>query len=140
MIRIATSPIALFLLIQLCGCVTDELGRRIHPEDVTWIQKGQTTREQITAKFGQPTFKMARRDDNDLGEYAEYRYERPAVTLLPRTQGPVPQVFRTPSQRLQPYRTIQNIGVRLWVIYDARGIIEDFGFESPPPAQGYTAE
>ncbi len=140
MVRIGTSLTALFLFIQLCGCVTDELGRRIRPEDVTWIQKGQTTREQITAKFGQPTFKMDWRYDNDLGEYAEYRYEHPAVTLQPRTQGPLPQVFRTPSQRLQPYGTIQNIGERFWIIYDARGIVENFGSESPPPAQGHTAE
>ena len=140
MVRIGTSLIVVFSLIVLCSCVTGEPDQRIAPDDVGWIQKGQTTREQIIAKFGPPTFKMPRRVDQGPGEYAAYRFEPPTEVLQPRPRGALPRVFHPPTERMSPYGTFQMFRPSFWIIYDARGIVEDFGFGFPPSAQGQTAD
>ncbi len=140
MVRIGTSLTVLFSLIVLCSCVTGKPDQRIRTEDVGWIQKGQTTREQITAKFGPPTFKMPRREDQGVGEYAAYRFEPPTEVLQPRPRGALPQVFHPPTERLQPLGTFQTSGQNFWVLYDDRGVVEEFGFGLPLPAQGEAVE
>ena len=42
-------------LISLVACVVGKDVQRITPPDTVWIEKGRTTREQVLAKFEEPT-------------------------------------------------------------------------------------
>jgi outer membrane protein assembly factor BamE (lipoprotein component of BamABCDE complex) len=54
-IRLVVAPLSFFILTSLLfGCATAEHGRRITPDQITWIQKGVTTRTEVVQKLGGP--------------------------------------------------------------------------------------
>ncbi len=122
-----TRLLIIFSLLSLVACVVGEVERRITTQDTVWIEKGRTTREQVLAKFGEPAFTGTHQG---VGQYAEYTVPpRARLTLAPVQSGPFPQVQRAPVDTVPE---VKALGDRFWVIYDARGIVEDFGFGSPP--------
>jgi len=135
--------IVLLPCLLLPACVTDDAVIRIRPEDTTWIQRGQTTREQVIAKFGEPSLTLAQRDEASLGQYVEYRPspspqaygERGgSQVFVPIPQGPFPQVYPSAEQSGRLSEQLQPLGDRFWLRYDARGIVTDFGFGARPNA------
>jgi len=120
----------------LIGCATDDTVVRILPVDTTWIQRGQTTREQVIAKFGEPRL-ILQNGDGVEGQFAEYG-SSPTVpsygqrggsqVLVPIPQGSFPQVYPTAEQAGILNRELQPLGDRFWLRYDAQGIVHDFGF------------
>jgi len=129
---------ALLTCALLSACVTDNTIRRIRPDDTTWIQRGETTREQVKEKFGEPRLTLAGRE-GDQGQYAEYS-SSPSIhtygerggsqVFVPIPQGPFPQVYPSSEQAGLPNRQLQPLGDRFWLRYNAQGIVEDFGFGS----------
>lgn len=125
--KILVSLGTLFWLVQLFGCAIGEAPQRIRPADTAWIQKGQTTRNEIVGKFGEPTFRGTR---EEVGQYAEYRWRPESMPALqPTPSGPFPQAYRPPA-RTTP--EAEALGERFWVVYDEQGVVEDFGFGFPP--------
>ncbi len=120
----------LILLIQLSGCVGEGV-KTIRPEDTTWIQRGKTTRQEVVAKFGEPSFVGTIQGE---GQYAEYNPPRPpAPSLEPRPAGPLPQSYQPPAQAAPGGGAL---GERFWVIYDAGGVVKDYGIGPPPGKAG----
>lgn len=114
-------------LLFTAACVVGEVERRITPQDTAWIEKGRTTRDQVVAKLGEPAFTGTHQG---VGQYAEYTIPPPArLALEPTQSGPFPQVQRAPVDTVPE---AEALGDRFWLIYDAQGVVEDFGFGSPP--------
>jgi len=148
MCQVVTCFGVLLSLVLLSGCVVGELQQRIRPEDTTWIQRGQTTREEVMARFGEPDRSAPKKDKMGLGEYVEYgrplmldTYTARGYTSpfepRPRGGGPgplggaAPQVYRPPIESIEfpsPAETVQPF----WLLYDTQGVVGDFGFGTPP--------
>ena len=118
----------LLLLMQGVGCVVGDEVRKIRPEDTNWIQQGQTTREQVMARFGKPHFTGAHKG---VGKYDEYHYSHEApVNLEPVPDGAFPLNFPPPSHSTSQ---VQSPSERFWIMYDSQGVVQDYGFGAPPP-------
>ena len=125
--RSSASFAAFFVLLQLPGCVVEDHTLVIRPDDTTWIQKGQTTRQEVIERFGAPRFTGTLEGE---GQYAEYSPPGPGVASLePRPEGPFPQTYRPPADTMPG---AEALGERLWLVYDNQGIVQDFGFGAPP--------
>ncbi len=127
------------LILEVIGCAASVMERTIRPEDTAWIQNGQTTREQVIAKFGEPNFVATKTGDfgTGAGEYVEYRQPTPvghssagglSLEVRPRG-GRTAQVYQPPLESLQPSPAT---GPAFWVRYDAQGVVKASGFGSSP--------
>ena len=76
--------------------------QQIRPENITWVEKGKTTKEEIVKKYGKPNFTMPVSSRQEEGEYVQYSSVRhpddyPGGNLMdqldPRPQGSLPQVL-----------------------------------------------
>jgi len=113
----------LAILFLMIGCATAEPQRHISAENTAWIQKGTSTRSQIEAQFGSPSFEVPEyagltRDAKSSITPRDDRYTQPMgtpqdtkATYLDRTSSPNPT-------------TDQN---RFWVIYDENDVVTDYG-------------
>ena len=118
----------LTLVSSLCACAMSDSGRRITVQDTAWIEKGRTTRQQVVEKFGEPSMIGTYKG---VGEYVEYLIPPPVrLPLQPTQSGPLPQEQRPPIDRTIP--RAESPDDRFWVMYNAKGIVHDFGFGSPP--------
>jgi len=113
------------IIVQEWGCVVGGSQQRITPSETTWILKGETTRDQVLAKFGSPHLTER---TGGAGTYDEYTYHAPG-TLEPqlRPSGPSVLAFPPPREPSSP-EVATN---RFWLRYDANGQVEDFGFDNP---------
>lgn len=122
-----TSSLIIPSLLFTAACVVGEVERRITPQDTVWIEKGRTTRDQVVATFGEPSFTGTQQG---VGQLAEYAVPPPARVTLEATQsGPFPQVQRPPVSAPSEAQALRD---RFWVIYNEAGVVQDFGFGSPP--------
>ncbi len=139
-IRLVAAPLLLFILTSLLsGCATAEHGRRITPVQVTWIQKGITTRAEVVQKLGGP---MA-----EVPDWGGITYQSTSVTTTIKegdTQKTVTTTTAQPTKQrtkaLYLYTKAEAaafVGVtttqeKFWVIYDEHGVVQDFSFEGAP--------
>lgn len=121
--EVVIRSLVILSLLLSTACVVGDVERRITPKDTAWIEKGRTTREQVLAKFGEPTFTETYKEMGQYAEYAAPPTER--LSLEPIPSGPFPQVQRPPGGTVSEPR---SLGDRFWILYDAQGIVESFGF------------
>jgi len=127
------------LILEVIGCAASVMERTIRPGDIAWIQNGQTTREQVIGKFGEPNFAFSTTGDfgTGAGEYVEYRQPTPvgnssagglSLEVRPRG-GRTAQVYQQP---LESTVRSPEAGPAFWVLYDGQGVVKASGFESSP--------
>ena len=136
---------AAVLLLEVIGCA-GAMEQTIRPEDTAWIQNGQTTREQVIAKFGEANFVATKTGDfgTGAGEYVEYRQPatvghssggglslepRPIVGLVGGGSSVASIVYQPPLESL---RLPPATGPAFWVLYDGQGVVKASGFGSSP--------
>ena len=128
---VVMSVLRAFVLVSLfvlCACAIGNGEKNITSQDILWIEKGRTTRDQVVTKFGEPAFIGVYKG---VGEYSEYTVpQRTTLILQPIQSGPFPQVQRPPIDTTVPQA--ESPANRFWVIYYAQGIVHDFGFGTPP--------
>jgi len=132
-----------FLLLGLTvvGCATSEIGRKITPEETTWIKKGVTTRTEVVEKFGAPKYEMpdwsrmgfsststtttttTKEDDTQT----QKSVSTTTIQTKPKNQFTKALYFHTKSTGglFVGFKITQD---QFWVIYDAQGIVQDHGF------------
>ncbi len=134
-----------FISLILWGCLADEYGRLISRDEVTWIQKGVTTRSQVIEKFGSPRFEVplrssttsttttmtARADGQSRTTTTTVHVNEPsignrAIYLHTRLQSTVPFDVKA--------RTSQ-----FWLLYDEHGVVQDYGFAGDDPVTASSA-
>ncbi len=115
-------------MISLVACVGGKNVADINSQNTDWIEENRTTREQVVTKFGEADFSGVYKG---VGEFAEYTVSSPTpLTLEPTQVGTQPQVHRSPGDI-----SVNDVGKsddRFWVIYNAQGVVHDFGFGAPP--------
>ena len=133
--------ILLVLLFVMSGCAAPKVEHPTTMAHTAWIQKGVTTRSQIEARFGRPSF--------EVPEYAGSTPETASMST-PRDDVHAPAttstVIQAPKDTRATYvpslpeaETVPTKQDRLWVIYDEKNVVKDFGFARPPaPAPKYS--
>ena len=131
--RLAVFVIIAFLLY---GCATAEEGRRIIPDEVTWIEAHRTTRAEVVARFGLPP--------------VEFPQSSGFTATSTTTTDPVghTKIIQTATQIQRPtrlrratyvyihrdaavfpfYDNLRSTQCQFWVIYDEKGVVQDYGF------------
>ena len=92
----------------LYGCVTAEQGNRIVPDDVKWIEIERTTRAEVVARYGLPPLEFPQRPTRL--RKATYVYMRRDPVVFPF------------------YDNLQPTQCQFWVVYNEKGIVQDYGF------------
>lgn len=113
----------LALAFLMCGCARAEITRLITPENTGWIQKGVTTRSEIEARFGSPSFEVPEYTGSTAAAHAPPRNDNYNPS---RTSAHVESPQDTKATYLQARpQTEQD---RFWVTYDENNVVEDSGF------------
>jgi hypothetical protein len=130
---------AIGITLVLWGCATDEQGRLISHDEVTWIQKGVTTRSQVIERFGSPRFETPLQSSTT----STTTTTRPTVEGQPQTTTTTVHVNEPPkgTKAIYPYTRARStipfdIKVRtsqFWLLYDENGVVQDYGFVGDVP-------
>ena len=105
------------VMIHACSTVSDQIG---------WIKVGQTTRQEVVARYGQPDLVMA----SEEGEVAIYRRGDPSGSA-PRVEIPTVQAgplgtATTKMETIEPGETqVKRPSRDLRIRYDAQGIVRE---------------
>lgn len=90
----------------LWGCATSDIPT-ITPEQVAWIEKGVTTREEVTQRLG--------------------------LTGVETTGSAAGVIQSTAFFTKSDTGTFSGTNSQpFWIQYDDHGVVEDFGFDDPP--------
>lgn len=121
------------------------MGRPISAQDVTWIQKGKTTRAEVVQQFGGPT--------SEMPDWAGMQYHVISITTttkkVPTNKDTECQesVTTTTMEPIKPrsralyvhqktegglFVGIQITEEQFWVTYDENGAVQDFGLQAGP--------
>ena len=121
------------------GCATGDEGKRIIPDDVTWIEKERTTRAEVVARFGLPPFEFPQTSGFTTTSTATTITTRDAEGHI-KTIQTTTQIQRPTRLRKATYAYSRRDGAhrqstqsQFWVVYDERGVVQDYGFLGGPP-------
>ena len=121
------------LLLTLTSCVTNERGHNITAEEVVWIQKGVTTQTEVVQKFGKP---YSEGPDGLMAETTTM----PTTTKEDGTQTSIITSAVRPNKNTRAmylhtktegsiFTDIKVTQEQLWLRYDERGVVQDFGLD-----------
>lgn len=134
--------LTLSVAMVLWGCATAEIGRRITPEDVAWIQTGITSRAAIVQRLGPPM--------SETPDWTAMQFQTTSTTTT-TTTGEAQQSVTT--TKVEPVNKVTKalylhtksegglfVGFtttqeQFWIRYDERGIVQDYGFQAGPGMQ-----
>jgi len=129
--------------VMMAGCATVEIGRNITPEEITWIQKKATTRSEVVEKLGLPTSEMP---DWTKMEFSSTSTTKTTTTSNKEDDGQTQKSVSTTSFQTNPtnkftralyihtksssaiFAGTETHQKQFWLLYDAQGIVQDFGF------------
>jgi hypothetical protein len=122
----------------LGGCGTVEHGRLISQDEVTWIQKGVTTRTEVVERFGTP------RLETPLQSTATSTTTRTAsgegqpqtttttVHVNEAPKGSKATYLHTRSKSTIPF-WVKAHTTQFWLTYDEKSVVQDYGFVGDVP-------
>lgn len=90
------------------GCATSDIPT-ITPDQVTWIEKGKTTRDEVNRRLGLTGIEATGSKESSI---------QPTAFFTKSDTG----MFSGTNSR--PF----------WIQYDQDGVVQDFGFDDPPLA------
>src|SRR5215467_1860869 len=123
------------------GCATAEYGKRIVPDEVRWIEIERTTRAEVVARFGFPPVEFPQssgfRTTSQTTTTSTTDLEGHIKTVQVTTQVQRPTRSRKATyvyNRREPsvfpfYDNLQVTQCQFWVVYDEKGVVQDYGFE-----------
>ena len=123
----------------LCGCATDEHGWLIKQEEVTWIEKGVTTRTQVVEHCGAPRFEGPLPSTTTSTTTATATVEGKSHTTITTVHVDEPS---TQTKAIYPYTRFQSTTPfyvkvytsEFWLVYDEQGVVQGYGFVGDVPA------
>jgi hypothetical protein len=126
-----------FITLLLWGCATDEHGQLITHEDVTWIQEGFTTREQVIKKFGFPRFEGPILFTSNPPTLTTTFERKLQDTTTVQVNEPLRQ-----TEAIYPYTMVRSLTPfyvrvytsQLWLLYDEKGVVQGYGLIGDAPA------
>ena len=140
-------PILMVIVFVLFGCASEQ-GRRFLPEEVMWIEKERTTRAEVVGRFGLPPV--------ELPHPAGFTTTTTTKTITAIDSAGHTKTTQTTTQIQRPSQLRKAVYVsthrdaalfpshdnveftqnQLWVIYDEKGVVRDYGFlgDQPDPA------
>jgi hypothetical protein len=116
--------ILIVLAFVLYGCAAAEQGKRIIPDEVTWIEKGRTTRAEVVARFGLPPVEFPQSSEGHL------KTVQTATQIQRRTRlrkATYVCTHREPTA-FPYYDSLEITQSQFWVVYDEKGVVQDYGF------------
>jgi outer membrane protein assembly factor BamE (lipoprotein component of BamABCDE complex) len=123
----------------LGGCATEEHGRLINQEEVTWIEKGITIRSQVVERFGSPRFEMPLHSStiSTTTTRAEVGGKLQTTTTTVNVDEPPKRtkatyLYTRSDSRIPFYAKAHTR--QFWVIYDEKGVVQDYGVIGDVPA------
>ena len=137
--------ILMVIAFVLFGCATAEEGKRITPDDVTWIERETSTRAEVVARFGSPPAEFPQSSGFTTTATTT------AITTTDsdghtRTIQTTTQIQRPRSLRKATYvythrdsaafpffDNVHSTQSQFWVLYDEKGVVQDYGFLGDPP-------
>jgi hypothetical protein len=130
---------AIGVTLVLWGCATDEQGRLISRDEVSWIQKGMTTRSQVIERFGSPRFETPLQSST----HSTTTTTTATADGQSQTTTTTVHVDEPPkgTKAIYPYTRSRStlpfdIKVRtsqFWLVYDENGVVQDYGFVGDVP-------
>jgi len=122
----------------LYGCATEEQGRRIIPDEVTWIEKQMTTRAEVVARFGLPPVEFPQSsgvtDTSTMTTTSDSVGHAKTIQTTTHIQHPMrlrkaTYVYIHRDAAVFPYYdSLQSTQCQFWIVYDERGVVQDYGF------------
>jgi len=121
------------------GCATAEMGRYVGPQDVTWIQKGVTTRSEVVQRLGAP--------HSEAPDWTPMQFQSVSTTTTSKEGASQQSVTTTKVEPINKstkaiylhtksegglfvgFTTTQE---QFWVSYDEHGIVQNYGFQTGP--------
>ncbi len=139
MVSAIAAVCALFLA---AGCVAGADVHGSYTGRTDWIEIGRTTRDEVLARFGDPDSTAPL----PSGEIAVYRVAPERPTLPPPSiptfeAGPL-GTTATKMKPLEPGLGTQGhtppggeerLARAIWIRYDARGVVQELGYDAPLP-------
>jgi hypothetical protein len=125
------------VLLFAWGCAIGEQGRLISQDEVTWIQKGVTTRSQVVERFGSPRLETALQSTTTSTTTTTGSVEGHSQTTTTTVQATEAQkgskaaYLYTRSESTLPFWGNVHT-TQFWVVYDEKGIVQDYGFIGVP--------
>ena len=124
--------VSVLVLIFLVACASS--GKLVTPDQVTWIEKGVTTRDKIVERLGRPNFpevpSTSTMGSMEYESISEEKIEdgkkvtRGTMKVRPaKGQRTIAQYFYAEAVAFSG-ATSRNF----WVCYSEQGIVENFGF------------
>ena len=131
------------MILSSSACATAEFGRKIHPEEVAWIEKGVTTRTEVVQKLGAPF--------SEVPDWTSLSFESTSTitTVTETTREGETEKSRsvatieakpTPARTKALYNYTKTEGsvftgrrtTQEWfyVIYDQEGVVQEFAFQA----------
>ena len=120
------------------SCATAEYGRSIQPEEVQWIKKGVTTREEIIQKFGTPLSEVPEFSNLDFESTStttktiEGDSEKTVTTTKMIQKNKLTKAAYFYSKTEGTLFSMDTTAQTFWVIYNESGIVQNFGFADHP--------
>ena len=108
----------------LYGCAAAEQGKRIIPDEVTWIEKGRTTRAEVVARFGLPPVEFPQSSGFTTASTTTITTQRP--TRL--RKATYVYTRRDTADGFPFFDNPQFRQCQFWVVYDEQVVVRDYGF------------
>ena len=122
----------------LMGCVTVEHGRLISQDDVTWIQKGATTRTEVVERLGSPRLETPLQSTTTstttrtaTGE-GQPQTTTTTVRVNDAPTGSKATYLYTRSKSTIPF-WVEAHTTQFWLTYNEKGVVQDYGFVGDVP-------
>lgn len=133
--RLAVLLIIAFLLY---GCATAEQGRRIIPDEVTWIETHRTTRAEVVARFGLPPVELPQPSGFTATSTTTTTTDSVGHTKIIQTTAQIQRPTRLRKATylyihrdaavFPFYDNLRSTQCQFWVIFDEKGVVQDYGF------------
>lgn len=128
----------LVIAFLLYGCATEEQGRRIIPDEVTWIEKQRSTRAEVVERFGLPPVELPQSSSVTAISIAtttrDLEGHTKTIQTTTQTQRPTrlrkaTYVYIHHDAAVFPfYDNFQSTQCQFWLVYDEKGVVQDYGF------------
>jgi hypothetical protein len=130
--------ILIVLAFVLYGCAAAEQGKRIIPDEVTWIEKGRTTRAEVVARFGLPPVEFPQSSGitststttttTDLQGHTKTIQVTTQIQRPMRLRKATYVYTRREAAGFPFYDNLQLTQCQFWVVYDEKGVVQSYGF------------
>lgn len=123
--------------LSVWGCTIGEQGRLISQDEVTWIQKGVTTRSHVVERFGSPRLETTLQSTITSTTTTTGIVEGQSQTTTTTVHATEPQkgskaaYLYTRSESTLPFWGKAHT-TQFWVVYNEKGVVQDYGFVGMP--------